>query len=46
MQVAKIFKLAPAASAITPPATQQIVPNATRVTTELIVDLSLDMEEA
>jgi hypothetical protein len=39
-----IFESAPAASATTPAATQQIVPIETRVTTELIVDF-VDMEE-
>jgi hypothetical protein len=41
-----IFDSAPAASATTPAATQQMVPIETRVTTEVIVDFLLDdMEE-
>ena len=40
------FASAPAASAITPAAIQQIVPIETRVTTDLIDEFSLDdMEE-
>ena len=46
MHVQMIFASAPAASAITPAAIQQIVPIETRVTTEVIVDFSVDdMEE-
>ena len=41
-----IFDSAPAARAITPAATQQMVPIETRVITEVIVDFALDdMEE-
>jgi hypothetical protein len=40
-----IFPSEPAASATTPAATQQIVPIETRVTTELIVDFSVDVME-
>ncbi len=43
--VQRIFDSAPAASATTKAATQQIVPIATRVTTDLIVEFSDDVME-